>query len=96
MSEIEGHNYVHVLIESLREEIQFLRSQNKDLTERIMAFSGHAHQAFLSRDIMKLEVPAPHYLDEVTGQIVNMEAVTKEEKEQQEQALKQVSQLLGA
>ena len=85
-----------VLIESLREEISFLRGQNKELTERVMSFSGQAHQAFITRDLAKFETPVPSYIDEITGKVVKMDAVNEEEKEQKAQALNQIGQLLGA
>jgi hypothetical protein len=84
------------LIEAYREEIQFLRCQNKELVERVASFSGQAYQAYLTRDLAKFEAPVPSYIDDITGQIVKMDASTKEEEEEKKAALDQVGQLLGA
>ncbi len=82
-------------IKHLKGEIEFLRVQNKELMDRVMAFSGQAHQNFLSRDLVASKVPAPTYLDEITGQIVSMEAETEEEKKEQAQALEMLSKVAG-
>jgi hypothetical protein len=84
----------HVLIETLREDIKFLREQNKELTERVMSFSGQAHQAYITRDIGGMAVPAPKYLDEITGKIESMSSETEEEKKDKEQALEMIGKLL--
>lgn len=59
------------LIDSLKEEIQYLRSENKDLKDRLMAFASEAFHAYQSKGDINAQMPLPAYVDD-SGNIVQV------------------------
>ncbi len=86
---------LEAMIEKQQEEILFLRGMVKELQDRLMAFNERAFNVFKQGDLMKAEVPAPTYVDPL-GMVQSMAANTEEEKKQKQEAMEQVTQILGA
>lgn len=72
----------------LKEEVKFLRQQVKDLSNKLNVLSG------VNKAVEQREVPKPiHILNELTGKIESMVAVTNEEEQQKQDAINELVEM---
>jgi len=74
-------------------EIAFLRAENTQLKDRLLALIGDSFVNYKSMQIAET-VPAPSGVD-LMGRLQSMEAITEDEKRQKKLAETQIKQLFG-
>ena len=82
------------IVDVLQNEILYLRRENAELKDRLMALVGDALQKFQSKELMNQPIQAPSYMDEF-GKIVKMEETNEEEKKQKIQAVSDYRAIMG-
>lgn len=96
VSEDRKHQIMNLLCSEkfLQAELERRDRQVKEVLDRFMALNERAYQVFKAEMRMDVAPPPPTYVDPL-GRIATMEATTKEEVEQKENAAREFRELVG-
>ena len=85
------------LIKSLKNEVDYLRQQNRDLSNQVIVLAGKAVEYNQTTQFQNSDNPSvTHGINKIIQDIKNIPALTEEEKKQQEEAESEMLELMRA